>query len=299
MKTLGRQLQNMAQQLAQSGRLERREADLLAQAGAGDTSLTATQHSEIIDLIEGNRDLLSAAQQRAIDQVLGTTQPAGRGQLVDLAAARASAAAQELEVAGPGDALTERGVLEDLLERHGADLDDQLRNLVVGFLSTLPDEEFASAPAPQGQLSVLAQVIALRSAEEAPPLRLDVDPELTPVSRADIEKLLNAHEARGHLLVALGAASPDERARLNGGEMCLAEFFRLAARGHFGDSVDKPISIAELDDRMSSAGLEGALDDLIDGLGETDRAALRGGRWSPRQVFTAIAGLRSIGPSRG
>jgi hypothetical protein len=190
---------------------------------------------------------------------------------------------------GPQATLTERSVLEDLLQRHGPSLDGQLRNMVVGFLRTLPGED--STPR-KGQFGALAQVISLRGDHKPFPRRLDVDPETTPVPRAELERMLDANASRGQLLVAMGAASEQELARCHGGEMTLGEFYRLAARGHFGEAVDQPVSYQALRERMTGAGLEVDFHRLLGDLEPAQAEQMLEGQLTPRQIFTLLAQTR-------
>jgi len=296
---LNRQLLGAAKHLAERGKLDGHEADVVSQASSAGAEPDSPEKGSIIGILQSHSDELSGTQRQALEQVLGKAPTPRTDNVVDLGVVRderqqqlagvQQAASRQLDV--PGDALTERSVLEDLLQRHGTALDSQLRNLVVGFLRTLPEDE--AGPAPVGQLGLLAQVIAMRSPPPATQRRLDIDAEQTPVPRADVEKLLAAHQARGQLLVALGVASKDELQRFDQGEMSLGEFYRLAARGHFGEDADRPIAYEALDERMSSAGLEGEVDTLIEGLSDTQRKALLDGAWTPRQIFTALAVLHT------
>ncbi|MBN2361059.1 MAG: hypothetical protein JXR83_16505 [Deltaproteobacteria bacterium] len=286
-----RSLLSAARQLAESGKLDRREEELVDAVAAGDRGQVALP-GEFIDMLERHRGDLNRQQRRALGRAHGRM-PAP---VIDFDSAaerlrpgfaddvqRLVARAQD----GPDASLTERRVLEDLLARHGHVLEPQLRNLVVGFLRTMPDE--SAAPVHSGQFGALAQVVALRYEQAAVEPAAEL-PALAPHSRAQIEQALEARGQRGHLLVAIGAATGDEMRRLDAGQMSLSEFFCIAARGHFGDGASRQISLAAARERLTAAGLEGDLDRLLSDLPPAERERLIAGELSPNQIFGLLAG---------
>jgi len=287
---LPRTLLSAARQLAESGKLDQHEAALVDAVATGARG-SATRPDDLFDVLERHRSELSSNQRRALGRALGRA-PAT---VIDFDSAverlrpsfgddvkRLVARAQD----GPDVSLTERRVLEDLLVRHGYVLEPQLRNLVVGFLRTMPDE--TSAPEHSGQFGALSKVVALRGDQTAGQAAA-TGAALTPRPRAQIEQLLDAHGGRGHLLVALGAATPAELRRLDAGQMNLVDFFGVAARGHFNGSVDQPIALADLSERLNGAGLETDLDRLLHAASSDEHERLVGGEASPRQIFALLA----------
>lgn len=287
---LPRALISAARQLAENGKLDQREAALVDAVATGERSSVA-QPDALFDVLERHRSELSSNQRRALGRALGRA-PAT---VIDFDSAvermrpsfgddvqRLVARAQE----GPDVSLTERRVLEDLLVRHGYVLEPQLRNLVVGFLRTMPDETATTEHS--GQLGALAKVVAMRS--ESPAALASVSgPAQSPRPRAQIEQLLEANGGRGHLLVAIGAARPAELRRLDAGQMSLAEFMEIAARGHFGERVGQPIALAELRERLTDASLDPDLDRLLRELPAAAREQMATGELSPRQIFELLA----------
>ena len=229
--------------------------------------------------------------------------PRQAGQLLDFSRAQDSAAtnlgskgaqasdkAQGLGAHGPVSELNERAILQDMLERLGDSLDDQMHNLVSGFLHSLPQ----SPTRPQGgQLGALAQVISLdKAAPRVLPNQLDADPLADAIPRKDLEDMLTANGARAQLLVALGAATEAERTKLDAGKMTLDDFYQLAARGHFGQLAEAPVRYDVLRHKLASAGLDLEFHQLLQELSEQESQQIIDGELSPAQAFAALARAR-------
>jgi hypothetical protein len=278
-----------AQHLAERGQLDGQELSTLQGIASGSTPERAVD-ATLRSIVQRHQVALDLTKHRDLATVLGQVPSASEATLIPLGtASRLQASMAGGPGAGPSATLTERSMLEDLLQRHGPSLDGQLRNMVVGFLRTLPEED--STPR-RGQLGALAQVMAMRGDHTPFPRRLDVDPESTPVPRQQLERMLDANASRGQLLVAMGAASEQELARFNAGELTLDEFYRLAARGHFGDAVDQPVTYQALRERMTAAGLEVDFHRLLGDLDSSRSEQLLDGRLSPHQIFALLAQTR-------
>ncbi|MFH1810348.1 MAG: hypothetical protein ABIJ09_16500 [Pseudomonadota bacterium] len=276
-----------AQQLESQGRLDGHELATLQGLKTGDLQDVSSEAS-LRALVHRHHDELDLTQHRDLATVLGLVPGAHEAPVIPLQAGSRTAGPAG-GTTGPSGTMTERSVLEDLLQRHGPSLDGQLRNLVVGFLRTMPEEDHTPR---RGQFGALAQIVALRSDHKPFPRRLDADPEHTPVSRQDLEHMLDANAARGQLLVAMGAASAEELARFNAGEMTLNEFYLLAARGHFGDAIDQPVRYEVLRERMTAAGLEIDFHRLLSDLDPAAAEKLLDGSTTPREIFSQLAHTR-------
>ena len=207
-----------------------------------------------------------------------------------ISAQKAPAQSTALGDQGPVAKLDERAILQDMLQRLGASLDDQMHNLVSGFLHSLPRKE---NPAHSGQLGALAQVISLENkTARVLPHHLEVDPLADPIARQDLEDMLTANGAKAQLLVALGAASETERSQLDAGKMTLGDFYALAARGHFGQLADQPVRYDVLRHKLASAGLDLEFHQLLQHLDSTDSQKIIDGELSPVQAFAALARAR-------
>lgn len=233
------------------------------------------------------------------DHDLGRTPP---GVLVNFAKAKAPAELDDSKDSsavgnsqlghnGPEPSLNERRILEDMLDRLGGSLDDQMRNLVSGFLHSLPQNPTRSEiNPPRGQLGALAQVVSLRDkTPKVLPKKLDVDSEADPVSRQDLQDLCDATGAKAQLLVALGAADETELAQLDAGTLTLGDFYRLAARGHFGAQADQPVRYEVLRHKLTGAGLDLDFHHLLKQLDERESQQIIDGQLTPLQAFSALA----------
>ncbi|MFZ9888772.1 MAG: hypothetical protein ACO3JL_14830, partial [Myxococcota bacterium] len=293
-----RTLLRAADALAADKRLNADEVALVVSLGTRGGQLGAAERAQLHQVLHRHKDALTPDARRSLEAFLGTAIRADRG-LTDLAA--------RLGVDGSLD----RADVGRLLDRTRADgkvtreerraleglVDDPkvapgARQLIRGFLLTLPGDTDA-LPAAQPARSSGTQVVALRANAKRHEGTLAIDPDKTPVSLQRIKDLVGETAAEGHLLAAMGAASQEQRADLQAGKLTLREFYGLAAKGHFGEAVDKPVTYVAFRETLLQAGLEHDFKRIFDQLPQSILERAKSGELTPRELMNHQADIRS------
>jgi monoamine oxidase len=122
---------------------------------------------------------------------------------------------------------------------------------------------------------------------------LAIDPDKTEVGLPRLKDLLGEKAAEGHMLAALGAASPGERAQLQAGKYTLRQFYALAAKGHFGDKANAPTTYAAFRETLLRAGLEDDFRRVFDELPPAELERAKRGEMSPVDLMGHQADMRA------
>lgn len=238
----GPDLLGAARALALDSKLDKKETELILGLAA-EGGVTAAQRRDLLDILSRHKDELTSDARASLAGFLGLdvgpdTAIASLGDRLAADGALSASDAVRLIARVRADGVVtaeERQALEVTLQR--PELSPQAANLLRGVLDGLPGDADALPTARPG---ALAQVVALRSKGMARARRLGVDPDKTRLRDVRLRELLGDTSGEGHLLVALGAATPEQRAALQGEGMTLRAFYDLAATGHFGADADKP-----------------------------------------------------------
>jgi hypothetical protein len=285
-----------AEALAQEEKLDQDAVELVLTLVKDAGPVSAEAREAIVTVLERHRAELAADDANALRTYLGphlgTDRPlaalqervSAHGSLHENDAVRLARLAR----AEGSFTAQERQALEQA--QRDPRLGEQARHLIEGALLFLPGD----APPGTRPKSGLAQVAALRSAARRRHGRaLALDPDRSPVSRARLKELLGVTAAEGHLLVALGVASADESRALLEGQVTLRGFYALAARGHFGNSVDEVVPWAAFRQRLLDVGMKFELERILAVLPEALLARARAGEATPAEIFFHQADARA------
>jgi monoamine oxidase len=292
-------LLGVARALAQDKRLDKAEVQLVLSLAGAEQGITALQREQLFEVLHRHKDHLEPDARGALRTFLDLDQPANRdvvglaGRLSSDGFLDAGDVRQLLNLVRADSRVTaeERRALEAVLYGRKV-IRPEARNLLSGFLATLPGETDA-LPSERGRSGRFATLVALRAASQAQGKSLALDVDRTPVALAHLRSILAESAAEGHLLVAMGVASPDERTLLMAGQMPLAPFYALAARGHFGDSADKPITYAAFRDVLLRSGLEVSWKRMMDDLPAEALERAKAGTATPLDIFAHQALTRA------
>lgn len=287
-----------ARALAQDKKLDTAEVALVVSLGSDSGTLAPTARAQLLDVLARHKDELTPDARRALTAFLGQDLGANASlaKLGDRLARDGTLDAGDvmrlLDKTRSDGRVTaeERKALEDAVR--DPRLDVGAKNLLVGFLATLPGDTDA-LPFERARPSSLAQVVSLRARakKQEGTLALDVDRTKVPLDK--LKTLLGETTAEAHLLVAMGAATPDEKRALTGGQTTLRQFYDLAARGHFGARVDEKITYAGMFNQMVAAGLEHDFRRIFDDMPGAVLDAAKAGQLTPREIFSHQAEVRA------
>jgi monoamine oxidase len=136
-------------------------------------------------------------------------------------------------------------------------------------------------------------MLRLRAGAHASAQKERLDPQKTPLNRIQLQNLLGERAAEGHWLLAVGAASPQEKDQLLSGTCTLEAFFAMAARGHFGPLVNQKTTYRDLRQAFVDAALEHDFQWLMNTLSPEMLARAKAGEATPAEIFQVAAHARA------